>query len=380
VFAEPSLKTGRLGGVDVPSAERLAEMHEGDYILHARDGALTRVPVEKVLLPHEDDTSPQAVHLVMAPDGVVYAILGHIICRSEDGGLTWTSHARSADVHLPVTLGDGTFIGLGSEGQDLDGRVTVHVSSDEARSWTRIAELPRPPGLGGGPIWLHRQPDGTLLAAIGHVDHVFEEIDGKLVLKSGSGAVFCYCSEDGGSTWSSPAPMHDWFSEGGAVGTASGKLLAAHRYQRPTMEGDPPDLERRMASISPGWAYKNVCLIESADQGRSWENSRLLTTVFGQTRGYPAALGDGTAVVVHDTRYGPGPPGSRAMISRDEGTTWEDEVYYLDHTVFTGSYNASVTLEEDLILTVTASSRNGRSWEGVKDDTDVYAIRWRPVS
>ena len=67
------------------------------------------------------------------------------------------------------------------------------------------------------------------------------------------------------------------------------------------------------------------------------QNLRQLTTVFRQTRGVPVALKDGTVIVIHDTRYGPGPAGSRAMISRDEGKTWEDEVYYLDHTAVKGS-------------------------------------------
>ena len=379
MFPLPELKTDRLGGADVPSAEVLAEMHRNDYILHARDGALEQVQIEKVLLPHEDDTSPQAVDVTMTPDGVVYAVLGHIICRSDDGGRTWSSHARERGVHQLEALGDGTFIGLGSEGEELDARVTVHASGDEARSWNKISEIPRELGFGGGSSWLRRLSDGTLLAAIGHVDHVFEEEEGRLVLKSGGGGVFCHRSEDGGSTWSEPAPMHDWFSEGGVAATPSGKLLAAHRYQRPGLEGDPPDLAQRMHSNTGGWPYKNVCVIESLDRGRTWERARLLTTVFGQTRGYPVALSDGTAIVIHDTRYGPGPPGSRAMISRDEGASWEDEVYYLDHTVFTGSYNASVRLEDDLILTVAASSKTGKSWESVKDTTDVCAIRWKPV-
>ena len=67
------------------------------------------------------------------------------------------------------------------------------------------------------------------------------------------------------------------------------------------------------------------------------------------------------------------------MISRDEGRTWQDEVYYLDFTTFTGSYNASVLLDDDLILTVTGSSQAGNSWEAVKNHTDFYAIRWKPV-
>ena len=103
----------------------------------------------------------------------------------------------------------------------------------------------------------------------------------------------------------------------------------------------------------------------------------MLCTAYGQTFGYPAAQSDGTVAVIHDTRYGPGPPGARALISRDEGRTWEDEVYYMDATAFTGSYSASVVLDDDTILSICASSR-GASWEEVRDDTDLYAIRWRP--
>ena len=62
----------------------------------------------------------------------------------------------------------------------------------------------------------------------------------------------------------------------------------------------------------------------------------------------------------------------------DQGQTWEDEVYYLDSTNFTGSYSASLVLDDDTILTIAASSV-GHSWESVKDQTDLYAIRWKPV-
>jgi len=108
------------------------------------------------------------------------------------------------------------------------------------------------------------------------------------------------------------------------------------------------------------WPYKHVFLVDSDDEGRSWQNFRQLTTVFGQCYGYPAALSDGTVVVIHDTRYGPGPPSGRAMISYDEGETWEDEVYYLCEG---GAYSASVVLEGDVILTIVGET----------------AIRWKPV-
>jgi hypothetical protein len=36
-------------------------MHESQYILRARGGTLTKMPVEKVLLPHDREANPQAI-------------------------------------------------------------------------------------------------------------------------------------------------------------------------------------------------------------------------------------------------------------------------------------------------------------------------------
>ena len=379
VMAEPNLKTARLGGVDVPSANTLETMHHSSYILHARSGRLSEVPVEKMLLPSDRETSPQAIQLVKAPDNSIYANLSNIICKSSDGGRTWTAHGKGSFRGVFEVLKDGTFIGLGSEGEHPNTRVVSYASGDEGRTWRTIGEVPNPPGHWGSGSWIFRLPDETLLAAIGHPNHVFEQEGTRLVYRSGEGNLFVYRSTDGGQAWTDPARVHDWTSEGGVTLTPSGKLIAAQRYQRPILPGDPPDLEQQTGSANPGWPYKHVCVVESDDSGRTWRDFRMLTTVFGQTRGDPVGLGDGTVIVVHDTRYGPGPPGSRAMISRDEGSTWEDEVYYLDYTTFTGSYADSVALADDCILSVAGSSQAGNSWDAVRNNTDFYAIRWRPV-
>ena len=46
---------------------------------------------------------------------------------------------------------------------------------------------------------------------------------------------------------------------------------------------------------------------------------------------------------------------------------------------FTGSYSASVSLEDDTILTISGSSQAGNSWAAVNTTTDFHAIRWKPV-
>ena len=379
-LAQPALKTTRLGGVDVPAAAVLEKMHRSPYILRARKGELSTVAAQKVLLPRERETSPQAVDAVRAADGTIYAHLGHIICKSSDQGATWSAHEKGAGGGCFAVLGDGRFVCLGSAGEHPHAYVVVRVSQDEGRSWQELAAIPNPPGCWGSGIWIARLLGDELVAALAHPDHVFEEVEGGLVLRAGGSRMRAYRSTDGGRTWSDAIPLvDDWASEGGVAVTPSGTLLSVNRYQRPTLPGDPADLEARNGSVNKGWAYKHICLVESDDQGRSWRDFRQLTTMFGQTMGCPVARSDGTICMVHDTRYGPGPAGSRAMISRDEGRTWEDEVYYLDYTTFVGSYNGSVPLDDGRLLTISASSQAGNSWDAVRNDTEVYAIAWQPL-
>jgi hypothetical protein len=128
--------------------------------------------------------------------------------------------------------------------------------------------------------------------------------------------------------------------------------------------------------------YKHIFLSDSEDGGRTWKNVRQLTVVFGQCYPYPAALSDGTVVIVHDTRYGPGIPSSRAMISRDEGQTWEDEVYYIAHGKGASGYTQSAVLDDDTIVTVSGTSDltdGDGSWASWTGHTDMVVIRWQVV-
>ena len=116
VITEPNVKTDRLGGVDVPSAEVLKKMHGGQYILRAARGKLTEVPVQKVLLPHDDGINPQSTQVDLGPDGTVYVRQSHILCKSTDGGRTWTSAPINVSQGDPgwrwKVLHDGTFISV----------------------------------------------------------------------------------------------------------------------------------------------------------------------------------------------------------------------------------------------------------------------------
>ena len=376
----PELKTDTLGAFGHPSADELGSMRDGGYILRAQGGELTQVQAEKHALPHDPKANPQAIEAALSPDGVVYARLASIMCRSADGGRTWEAYPLSHPIGGFQFLSDGTLVAAGTlEGLERPDSVIFVSSSDGGRTWGKISEILHRPGCTGSVYAIHRLPDDTLVCGIFSSNVVMEGTD----YVSGDADVLAYRSADGGATWEGPTDrICTWGSEGGIMRTASGNLLAVIRHQRPLLPDDPPDLVKWLRPESkgaPDWPYKNVFLVDSTDDGRTWHDFRRFTTVFGQTRGVGAALGDGTVVVVHDTRYGPGHPGSRAMISRDEGQTWEDEVYYLDRTDFTGSYNATLTIEDDLFLTIGGWSDAANSWDAVLDNTHFTAIRWRPV-
>ena len=70
------------------------------------------------------------------------------------------------------------------------------------------------------------------------------------------------------------------------------------------------------------------------------------------------------------------------MISRDEGETWEDEVYYLYYGDGSSGFSQSLELDDGMILTVggiTHELESRRRWAGAIGKSELWAIRWKPV-
>ena len=373
--------TGTIGGVPNPSRDELLAMHEAPYILRACSGKLTKLAVHKSRLPADPKQNHQGIKVVMNQEGIVYARLTSVMCKSADGGRTWTSHPlpyeREGFEHSWYQiLKDGTFISVWVPMVSAEADVTlpaqVRASHDEGRTWQMITEFSiEYPGYDHtrfATFPLCRLPDDTLLSFVQvRKKFVFEGTEWQSACTSGGTMLIMHRSTDRGKTWQGPTKFHEWASEGGITILPSGRLLAAIRHQRPLIPTDPPDLLDQMGP-NHGYPYKHIFLFESDDSGRTWKNWRQLTTAFGQCYGYPVSLSDGTVVVVHTTPYGPGERGSRAMFSHDEGQTWEDETYYMTFSEPSG-YNQSVALHDGTILTVAA-----------RNDTEpMTAIRWKPV-
>ena len=392
------LPTYNLGGVPEPSLEELASMQNGSYILHAKEGKLNKVPVEKMLLPHDPKGHPQAIRAVMGPDNTVYFSQHTLLSKSTDAGLTWKTNELTPEA-LQISsfqiLSDGTFVGVHSGDSEKPDRIVVQRSCDEGETWENLSEVDNPAGC---PVrysnTLCRLPDDTLILPI---ESRFEH---------NQDPNYVHCSTDGGKTWTGPTGPHGepafvnthWVGPNTGPGflgpcshetmiarMASGNLLSVIRYHGPVVPQWP--------LIDPGQHphYKTVFLADSADQGKTWTNMRPLTNVHGQCHGFAAGFSDGSVVVTFDHRYIPGTPGAKAMISHDEGMTWEDEVYYLySATVPEGlaGFSQSVILEDETILTLAAatdvgrsknlkSSATGNSSISMIGHTDAWAIRWK---
>ena len=389
--------TYNLGSVLEPSGRELAAMQKGPYVLHAKDDKLTKVPAEKALLPRDPKGFSQAIDIALAPDGTIFVNQQTLMCKSTDGGRTWSSYESSfgggPNSSFEV-LGDGTFVAAKAGGPQNPSQVNVFTSRDQGRTWEKISEIDNPAELPTRYAdTLCRLRDGTLLLPI------------ESQIAHSSNPAYVHRSTDGGRTWSGPKGIN---SGAGLLGggccevmiapMASGRLLAVIRYHG----GVVPPWPVIALNAPIDWAsptrhpwYKTIFLADSEDGGKTWYNLRPLTNVVGQCHGYGLGLSDGSVIVTHDHRYPPGTPSGKAMVSYDEGRTWQDEVYYLYFGSFISGFSQSVELADGTILTVAGmndhlpgcplfgkSGRCGRTTYGgfhceQRGNTDFQAVRGR---
>jgi len=294
------------------------------------------------------------------------------MCRSRDGGRNWEISPRPENmVGTFQILSDGTFVAVKDAGEKNPSGILVWGSADQGRTWRQLSEIANPAKCERRfPGTLARLPDDTLVVPVESRAHMIDP-------------AYVHSSSDGGRTWSGPTGFN---TETGFLGghcyetmiapMASGKLVAVIRYHGAVVPQWPLVDPARRAY------YKTVFLADSDDGGKTWDRFRQLTNYHGQCHGYGVGLSDGTFMVAYDHRYPRDLSTGRAMISRDEGETWEDEVYYLYYGDGTSGFSQSLVLDDGMILTVggiTHELESRRSWAGATGKSELWAIRWKPV-
>jgi hypothetical protein len=370
--------------VDVLASDS-AVQHDEIPVLHDDGGTTQRLVTRVNLLPPPAGARHSPIHysrnsaaIDRSLSGDIYCtgnVLGQVMLRSSDNGLTWNSSdlaiAGWGSLVAFKILSDDTFVALFEPVGNPHRVLYLGRSSDRGKTWSvQKAALESAPftHVSGKGHNLVELPDGTLLVALrlwrGQSDADKEAPEGPREART-----FVLRSMDRGKTWSHPAEVCGLAGQTRILRLASGKLLAC------------------VFKLNVGVVNK-LFLAESNDNGHTWTNKR---EVIGHRQPGGANLtqiADGTVVLeyLYDTAPGKSPhstwyyiEGVRAVVSHDEGATWEKDVYVLgrqtppgEEPTGQGAYlSDSVTLEDGSLLT-TCLNHSGRGMQ-------FQAVTWRPV-
>lgn len=323
-------------------------------VLYSRGARVDQVAAQRVWIPWQNPQSwfadPPA-NLTVTHSGAIHVMADQrSVLRTRDGGRTWDQFA----VVRPAlgVLRDGTFLNATSEA----GGVTIYRSDDEGKTYRAHGHLP----VEGGVESITELTSGNLICPIAEPQFVR-----------------AYRSDDGGKTWSQGHPI----CPGGKpqiIELQSGRLLAVVRHNPRVGASNwqlcfknelPWRLWMQALQRSDIGSYvKRILLADSDDGGRTWHNVRPATFLLEEMHGEDIQLPDDRLVLFYTHRVPPLRAGERAKVSRDEGKTWEEEIYYMNATRAVPGYSASCVLpphladgEEGMILTIVGerSERKG---------------------
>ena len=362
-----------------------------------RDGRkVNALPAEFIPLDYPDMPWRGDPAIGMSSDGTIYIALYAKIFVSRDGGRQWESRRIGVESFDPpateranydsfVVLRDGTLLwafhapehGTDFVVRSVDGGMTW-------QPWSQIADRSPFSSAGGNQNCMTELADGTILwpARLGPARSELE------LSKPWRGpahwTTYVYRSTDGGRSWNEKTMLQTWGTETNLLELASGRLLAAIRYQRYAQAPAPPNETNELSTADQkqGSVGKRVFLADSSDGGYTWANFRPvkrdasgeMDIAFGEAHGHLVQLSDGTVVLAHERRYPYEVGDVRACVSRDQGQTWAPEAYRLSPG---HGYAASVGLPDDTIVTALGNTPLNEKGRSVDGKWYAQVVRWR---
>ena len=310
-----------------------------------------------------------------------------VITFSDDGGATWSDYTEVENCYgrpmMLASLGNGVLTYCASDGS----RYCRFFSHDYGRTWPdRVPVQPAPDGLlfgaEGNP--LVDRDDNGIATMIAETGHTFAEG----AWPHAPTREWIRWSRDGGRNWENASQPEAWrwqevhkgetytrsVSEGALVRAANGWIVAALRTDMPPRYFDHPffndNLEGTGVSISK-------------DNGKTWSQVKTLFDA-GRMHANLVRLPDDTLVMtvirrvdVRDGKLATYRRGCDAVISRDNGQSWEtDRMYFLDEFQYTEGENwvggkcghlYSIVLADGSVLTAYGNYLSGGT-----------LIKWKP--
>ncbi len=286
--------------------------------------------------------------------------------ESADLGLTWQKigkhplsgkdgkGALRAKESSLTTLSDGSLVMTAQHADWTPGSDRInHIcrSSDGGRTWD-IADLPG----SDYPRNLILEPDGSLLML-----RSFERGERNSKMQLGR-------SGDGGKTWEFSEGVIDdwdrtefgeWFGEVSTIRLKDGRLLAALRIQIPGTQGE---------------GFQETLITESSDEGQHWSKTRRMTNA-AEVQVYLTKLRDGRILATYSNYHLPW--GVYAMISEDDGKTWDRDhpiQLALSGNFYTG-WPVTLQLADGSLITSYTVRAYLEQPTGQQNVTEV--VRWR---
>lgn len=270
--------------------------------------------------------------------------------------VTWFSHPR--DTYLGE-YADGIRKTWSGAAGVLDAYPTIPDEHGQGGSFIRLSE-------DGGYTWGETikipvsAPHGPNILKNGELVYLGKAMYTDL---EAPGAVSAYGSHDGGHTWERlggvpiPEGLHSWnFHEPHVIELDDGRLLGMIRAQGSGVCGIQGDSEGFTV-------YKTF----SSDGGKTWSTPESI----GISGSPPHLLKHSSGAIICSFGRREIPYGERAVVSRDNGETWDEE--YIIHETDPGDlgYPASVELADGSILTVYYQRVEGDNF------TSVQYSKWR---
>lgn len=355
---------------------------ESCFTVYRPDRTYTETPCTRHLMVRDGGFFPAVVQL---QSGELLAVVrggaAHIgkegrldLIRSRDGGASWTEPITlldsDEDDRNPVLgqLVDGTVVlaysrywAYGMDERHPSGEAKHEAwftrSSDGGHTWEEPKQIPVPPGFAatGSPAGGHRViqlSDGTAIFTGG----LRRTLD---VPHYGAPAIFR--STDRGCTWEDVTLFDIGLcdEEVALLELPSGRLLAALR----------------------GGGVHGAAMWVSAsdDAGRTWSRPARKVTDEWQHPADLLLLSDGSVLMTFGSRHSPF--GVRALVSRDQGRTWDDHhsIVLVDNCEGTDcGYPTTLALPDGFLLTAyyRTSSKNPY-FEGLGDTWIAAAVKYR---